>query len=449
MEIDLSQTPETLLWFVLAIAALVKASEHVRTLRLPGVASITSKSFRTFQIEYLSVYLLSSFSDWLQGPYVYDLYEAYGFTPNTIKLQFAVSFGASMMLGPKLGALADKYGRKRFVLLYAVFYGICALLHHFNSIVVLTLARILGGASASLLYTVFDSWMCHEHRRRKFDDSLLQSTYSLQAFFNSLVAIVAGLAAQKGVDALPMKQMGEIVHFAGSLVPFEMAIVALAIAFLVAQVRWPADKSVLASGDSTHTTPNVLRTLKENKSLLFVGAIESLFESSLFLFAFSWAPAMKEAGESAVNYGTVFAVLMAGCMLGSQVFGLMSRVGLNGLTLALPLALLSHGIVAFGPGSRHARLIAFVLFEVAVGIYFPSMGVMKSVAVPETLRTTLYSINRVPINAIVLTCLTLGLSTSQTFTWTTTILSVASVSYIMLQRWPQTTKMSGSRSPIE
>lgn len=89
--------------------------------------------FRKFQICYLAVYLLAlgriwmlslySFStivvfslcvilfvagDWLQGPYVYALYESYGMAKQDIELLFVAGFGASMVFGPIAGSLADK-----------------------------------------------------------------------------------------------------------------------------------------------------------------------------------------------------------------------------------------------------------------------------------------------------------------------------------------------------
>ena len=44
--------------------------------------------FELFQKNYLIVYLLAMFSDWLQGPYVYQLYVSYGFTAYDISLLF-------------------------------------------------------------------------------------------------------------------------------------------------------------------------------------------------------------------------------------------------------------------------------------------------------------------------------------------------------------------------
>ncbi len=37
------------------------------------------------------------FSDWLQGPYVYALYDYYGFEEEDIALLFVAGFGSSMV----------------------------------------------------------------------------------------------------------------------------------------------------------------------------------------------------------------------------------------------------------------------------------------------------------------------------------------------------------------
>ena len=44
---------------------------------------------------YLLVYLTATLSDWLQGPYVYALYGAYGYTRDEIAILFVAGFGSS------------------------------------------------------------------------------------------------------------------------------------------------------------------------------------------------------------------------------------------------------------------------------------------------------------------------------------------------------------------
>ncbi len=46
--------------------------------------------------------------DWLQGPYIYYLYEHYGFTVGPIGQLFIAGFASSMLFGTLAGVLADK-----------------------------------------------------------------------------------------------------------------------------------------------------------------------------------------------------------------------------------------------------------------------------------------------------------------------------------------------------
>ena len=45
--------------------------------------------------------------DWLQGPYIYALYEHYGYRVGDIGRLFIAGFGSSMLFGTIVGALAD------------------------------------------------------------------------------------------------------------------------------------------------------------------------------------------------------------------------------------------------------------------------------------------------------------------------------------------------------
>jgi MFS family permease len=62
---------------------------------------------------------------------------------------------------------------------------------------VLLLGRILGGLSTSLLFTAFESWMVSEHRKQGFPEELLAGTFSVASAGNGLMAIIAGLLAQR------------------------------------------------------------------------------------------------------------------------------------------------------------------------------------------------------------------------------------------------------------
>ena len=107
---------------------------------------------------YLPAHLLALFSDWLQGPYVYQLYRQYGYTEEDIAVLFMAGYLSSCLLGSTTGPLADRYGRRT---MGQVFCAICILncasklSHNFY---LLLAGRFLSGVSTSCLYSVFESW---------------------------------------------------------------------------------------------------------------------------------------------------------------------------------------------------------------------------------------------------------------------------------------------------
>lgn len=79
--------------------------------------------WRSLISRYLCVYLLATTADWLQGAYVYVLYHAYSYTQYDIALLFIVGFGSSAICGTAIGSLADRYGRRTFVVVYGLVYA--------------------------------------------------------------------------------------------------------------------------------------------------------------------------------------------------------------------------------------------------------------------------------------------------------------------------------------
>lgn len=61
-----------------------------------------------FILHCIAAGFIGAVGDWLQGPYVYALYEKYGYTPAQIGQLFIAGFGASLVVGTFIGALADR-----------------------------------------------------------------------------------------------------------------------------------------------------------------------------------------------------------------------------------------------------------------------------------------------------------------------------------------------------
>merc|ERR1740130_1976945 len=73
---------------------------------------------------------------------------------------------------------------------------------------------------------------------------------------------------------------------------------------------------------------------------------------------------------------------------------------------------------------------AFLLFEFSVGLYFPSVGVLKSDIVPENVRATMYNIYRIPLNAVVVGLLLSNISMIKCFTLCAALLTGALVAVV-------------------
>lgn len=101
--------------------------------RTNQVTPTTSDDFKKFQLTYVSVYLIMSASDWMQGPYVYALYESYGFSIKDIGLLFIAGFGSSMIFGTFVGSLSDKL----YVKLFWLFFWLFFFAHIFHGLIII------------------------------------------------------------------------------------------------------------------------------------------------------------------------------------------------------------------------------------------------------------------------------------------------------------------------
>ena len=108
-------------------------------------------------------------------------------------------------------------------------------------------------------------------------------------------------------------------------------------------------------------------------------------------------------------------------MCGSSLFSMLSKKwGLSAESLLLRVFLASSlalSVPVFFAGNPTLTYVAFLVFECCVGIYFPAMGTMKSIIVPEESRAALYNLFRVPLNVIVLGVLLSDMKTSVAFGW--------------------------------
>jgi MFS family permease len=334
-------------------------------------------------------------ADWLQGPYIYALYEDYGFGKSDIALLFICGFFSSMVFGTFVGAVADKYGRKTMSVLFGVFYSLSCITKLWNDFYILMLGRILSGVATSLLFSVFEAWMVYEHNKRGFSAEGLSQTFSYATFGNGIVAILSGLASSAVAD-----------HF-GYVAPFMMALGLLVLGSIIVFVSWTenyGDTSVDVSG----TFSNAINALKSDSKVIILGIVQSLFEASMYTFVFMWTPALQEeeAGKSAepLPFGLIFATYMVAIMIGSSVFKILAvrfhvvPESLGKFIFGIAAAALFVPVIA---SNKYLITIAFITFEAMCGMYFPCMGTLRGKYIPEASRSAIMNIFRVPLNLLV------------------------------------------------
>jgi len=412
----------------LAICAVITLLLTIRARSNSGGSAPLSADFKRFQYGFLAVYYVAMTADWLQGPYVYALYASYGFSKPDIAVLFVGGFGASMLFGTFIGAAADKMGRKKLCLVYCVLYLLSCATKHARDYWVLMVGRVLGGVATSLLFSSFESWMVCEHNARGYDSTSLSDTFSLMYFGNSLCAILAGMMAEGAADAVPLTKASGIWHYGGYCSPFDLSAAFLVLGFALIISQWGENygNSSGSSGCSDLTTP--LGIMRADPSILLAGAVIALFEGSMYIFVFNWTPALSSTAASAPPFGLIFASFMVACMGGSSLFAIVSAKT-SAETLLMYVFLGSAAALALPlvSSTTPTILASFLLFEAAVGMYWPCIGTIKSQVVPEESRATIYNIYRVPLNAIVLGVLLNHITTSTALTTCAAMLLVAFV----------------------
>ncbi|KAI8593331.1 hypothetical protein BDZ88DRAFT_493222 [Geranomyces variabilis] len=353
--------------------------------------------FELFKRNYLLVYSLVMTADWLQGPSTYPLYKYYGYDLAEIAILFVVGFLSSAIFGTLIGSFADKAGRKLACLVFCAIYSLSCLTKLSPTFTVLLFGRLLGGISTSLLFSVFESWMVSEHHSRGFREVLLSDTFSWSTFLNGLVAIMSGILANFVSESY------------GFVAPFMASMFFLVVAAVVVQTTWKenygSNKPSGSSGDSGKSSiREAARAIWVDPAILAVGVMQCFFESAMYSFVFLWAPVLEHASASGnIPFGLVFAAFMVSIMIGSVVFKVMlrngykhediARVTFGVATVALVIPIIAQDEVTL--------FIAFNLFELCCGLYFPSLGTLRSKVVPEETRSTIMNVFRVPLNLIV------------------------------------------------
>lgn len=395
--------------FVIVIAILVVATVVLfavsKSYVVEKLKQETNADFQKLQKRYLIVYCLACFADWLQGPYVYSLYKSYGYNEGEIAVLFITGTVSNSLFGTITGALADIYGRKILCIFYGILYSGCCLTKLFGNFNLLLLGRMLGGISTSILYSAFDSWYINEHiNYYKLPNEWLNNTFAKATFFNATLAILAGLLSFFLVSVL---ELGPVTPFV-TAIPF-LVITSLYVMFMLNEHYVRNTKTASAS-----VKKSVILWLT-NKNIFVLSIVQSLYEGVMYLFIFIWTPALELLKPP---LGLVFSSFMLALMIGSKIYSiLLGSSSLDSkklLQLSTFLAAFSFFICSLAISDLFVVnpsytivtcYFCFILYEISIGIYMPSMTYLKSQVIPEKIRVTISNVIKIPSNIFI--CLAL------------------------------------------
>ncbi|KAL7071980.1 hypothetical protein ACQ4LE_008430, partial [Meloidogyne hapla] len=373
--------------------------------------------FKRFQRIYLLVYGLAVAGDWLQGPHVYALYQSYDLTKHQIELLFIAGFGSSLIFGTFVGSFADKFGRKTNCLLYALLYSIGCITKHFSSFNILLIGRLLGGISTSILFSAFESWLICEHNKREFDDQKLKTIFAKQTWANSLIAILSGLVAQ------------QVANLFGYVAPFDASFIVLILMGFACLFTWSenyGDEQAKIGENFSYAFNSIIN----DGRILCLGLIQSLFEGCMYVFVLEWTPVLSRAAETEkIPHGYIFSSFMLSVMAGSALFNPLCHkwkpesilrfvLFISAISLSTPFLISDQPLSIFA---------AFNLFELCVGIAWPTLGFLRSKYIAEKSRSTTMNLFRIPLNLLVIFLLWQNITLDLIFTFCFLLLLLATL----------------------
>jgi len=378
-------------------------------------AKIKPESVKDLQRRFLSVFWLLRCADWLQGPYFYMVYasKSFGGAPASMAMisrLFLTGFASTALFGPTVGRAIDTYGRKKGTLAFSVLYAMGALSTKSPLLAVLLFGRVMSGIGTSLLFSAPESWLVGESQKSGVDPDgeYLGETFGLAYAGDSVVAIIAGQLA-----SLAATQRGPTG-------PFELSTGFLAAGGLLAALMWKENLAAKSGSDDSSGKPSIkdaIKVIRDDPKIMMVGGVQSLFEAAMYIFVLQWPPALAAAvgkyfGEGAgTPYGTVFSCFMACCLFGSTLFGQFAKMkgptteGVTTGMLAIATIAMSTATYTVSSASAASSLPAlvasFFAFEACVGMYFPSIGTLRSKYIPDSHRSVIMNLFGIPLNVLV------------------------------------------------
>jgi len=248
--------------------------------------------------------------------------------------------------------------------------------------------------------------MVTHHHFKGYPSSKLGDTFEKAWSLNSFIAILAGIITSYAVSYYEKYDIVKNKPY--EIAAFDCSAITLIIALFMINYKWKIENYGDTNVDLKHSLINAANLFKENKSILLVGVLQSGFESAMYLFVFMWTMALETTyisdttiEDDTIDHGMIFAVFMEACLVGTTISSKLTSMTTE--KIAFMLCSIAACALLYIPHTTNYefRLFSFIIFECCVGIYFPTIGGLRSKYVPDNVRATIMNIFRIPLNIIV------------------------------------------------
>ena len=192
------------------------------------------------------------------------------------------------------------------------------------------------------------------------------------------------------------------------MAPFVVALVPLIVCGILVVKTWDENYGDRKSNFGGSCWEG-LRIIFGDEQVLLLGTVQSLLESCMYIFVFLWTPVL-DTGTTPL--GMVFSCFMVCIMVGSALFSILANRGYTEANILkhclimisasmaiccytarlvdLVLIIIYSVIFYFRPNATQfdtiISFIAFLVLEVAIGMYFPAISYLRSQVIPESHR---------------------------------------------------------------
>lgn len=380
------------------------------------ITSINNLDFVKFRRHFALPYLICLFADCLQQPYLYYLFQSYGYLQRQITFLYVTYYLSNVAFNFVAIYLLAKLDRKVLCCCFPALSSLSCFLKFSSNYNALVLSRFLDGACSALVFAPFHEWYANEHLMEfDFPKDWIPVTFRLITIISMYLAVGSGFLAEFLEDIFKI-----------TVFPFLLAVPLFVAAGTWICFKWhnslPPDVDSLAPS-FWHRAKSSWRLLQRSTPALLLGVMMCLVETCRTLTAFAWTPIfahLTRIYRFRPAFGGAYSAFAAAALLGLTLSRLMAanKFGYgSALTVASGFSLIGSVLTVTSCYPDHQTSTSFdvtlyglCLMHIGFGIYGSSIDRARQELIPFEAR---YYINAIFSTPFLLVCSLL----LATFSW--------------------------------